>query len=279
MFETKIHPLTKITMVIMLWMSCFSSLSHADIAPSQYKSPALKKVGVDEKLSDKLDFDLTFFNEEGSEVKLGSIFHDDKPVFFMLNYYSCNTLCSAQLNGILKGLKDLDWKPGKEFRILTVSIDPDEDSKLAKEKKASYIEALENPSAEWHFWVGKEKNIKALADAVGFRYAYDPVAKQYAHPAVTFFISGDGTISRYLYGLTYTARDIKFSLIETTQGRVGSPVEKILMSCFSYDTTLGKYTPTAFGIMRLAGVVSLFFISIFSIVMWRREFFRKDRLN
>ena len=278
MFETKRYSLIKIMTVFMFWMCCLLLPANADITPSKYKSPALKKVGVDEKLSQKLDLSLTFFNEEGKEVALKSVFHDDKPIFLMLNYYSCNTLCSAQLNGILKGLKDLDWKPGKEFRILTVSIDPEEKSQLAKEKKASYLEALENPDAEWHFWVGKQKDITALANAVGFRYAYDPVAKQYAHPAVTFFISGDGTISRYLYGLTYTARDIKFSLIETTQGRVGSPVEKILMSCFSYDTNLGKYTPAAFGIMRLAGVISLFFISIFSIVMWRRDYFRKDRL-
>ena len=122
--------------------------------------------------------------------------------------------------------------------------------------------------------MGEDPKIRALADAVGFRYAYDSIAKQYAHPAVIFFISGDGTISRYLYGLTYSARDIKFSLIETSEGRVGSPVEKIIMSCFSYDMTLGKYTPTAFGIMRLVGVFSLFSIGIFSLVMWRREISR-----
>ena len=96
---------------------------------------------------------------------------------------------------------------------------------------------MEKKEADWDFWVGRELQIKTLADAVGFRYAYDPRAKQFAHPAVSFFISGDGIISRYLYGLTYSARDIKFSLIETTQGRVGSPVEKLIMSCFSYDTT------------------------------------------
>ena len=257
-----------------LILGLFSPNSFADFTPSQYQSKALKKVGVDEHLGSKLDLSLQFTNEKGEKVALGSVFFDDKPVFLMLNYYSCKTLCSAQLNGILKGLKELDWKPGKEFRILTVSIDPEEGAELARDKRRSYLDALENPDAEWHFWVGKERQIQLLADSVGFRYEYDPIAQQYAHPAVTFFISGDGTISRYLYGLTYTARDIKFSLIETTQGRVGSPIEKIIMSCFSYDTTLGKYTPTAFGIMRVGGVISLFLICIFSMVMWRRELTR-----
>ena len=162
--------------------------------------------------------------------------------------------------------------------LRSVSIDPEETSELARAKKKTYLDALEKKEADWNFWVGRELQIKTLADAVGFRYAYDPRAKQFAHPAVSFFISGDGIISRYLYGLTYSARDIKFSLIETTQGRVGSPVERLIMSCFSYDTTLGKYTPTAFGIMRLGGIISLLGIAIFSLIMWRREI-KKNSLN
>jgi protein SCO1/2 len=254
---------------------CFPRSSRADFTPSKYQSKAEKSVGVDEHLGKKLNLSLVFTNEKGEEVALSSVFKDDKPILLTLNYYSCNTLCSAQLNSLLEGLKELDWKPGKEFRMLTVSIDPDETSELAKEKKRSYLEALGNPEADWNFWVGRELQITSLADAVGFRYAYDPVAKQYAHPAVSFFVSGDGVISRYLYGLTYSARDIKFSLIETTQGRVGSPIEKLIMSCFSYDTSLGKYTPTAFGIMRLGGVFSLVGIAVFLLVMWRREIKRK----
>ena len=155
--------------------------------------------------------------------------------------------------------------------MLTVSIDPEETAELARAKKDVFGRARKKRSRLGGFLGRKKLQIKTLADAVGFRYAYDPRAKQFAHPAVSFFISGDGIISRYLYGLTYSARDIKFSLIETTQGRVGSPVEKLIMSCFSYDTTLGKYTPTAFGIMRLGGVFSLVGIVIFSLIMWRRE--------
>jgi len=245
--------------------------AYAQLGPQPYKSKAVGKVGVDEKLNEKLDLSLRFTNEDGKEVPLSSVFTGEKPVLLTLNYYSCETLCSVQLNSILSGLKELDWVAGKDFRVLTVSIDPEEDAPLAQKKKVNYLKELQRPEADWNFWVGEDPKIQSLANAVGFRYAYDAIAKQYAHPAVIFFISGDGTISRYLYGLTYSARDIKFSLIETSQGRVGSPVEKIIMSCFSYDMTLGKYTPAAFGIMRLVGVLSLLVIGVFSLVMWRRE--------
>lgn len=271
-------PTVFVTTVLLVASTMFSKESYAEFTPSQYQSKAEKSVGVDEHLSEQLDLNLVFTNEKGEEISLSSVFSDDKPVLLTLNYYSCNTLCSAQLNGVLDGLKELDWLPGREFRMLTVSIDPEETAELARDKKKTYLDALERKEAEWNFWVGRELQIKTLADAVGFRYAYDPRAKQFAHPAVSFFISGDGIISRYLYGLTYSARDIKFSLIETTQGRVGSPIEKLIMSCFSYDTTLGKYTPTAFGIMRVGGVVSLLGIAIFSLIMWRREI-KKNSLN
>lgn len=270
-YRQNISLIALVTTILLVVSAIFSKELHAEFTPSQYQSKAEKSVGVDEHLSEKLDLGLVFTNEKGEEVPLASMFSDDKPVLLTLNYYSCNTLCSAQLNGVLDGLKELDWLPGREFRMLTVSIDPEETAELARAKKKTYLDALEKKEADWNFWVGRELQIKTLADAVGFRYAYDPRAKQFAHPAVSFFISGDGIISRYLYGLTYSARDIKFSLIETTQGRVGSPVEKLIMSCFSYDTTLGKYTPTAFGIMRLGGVFSLVGIAIFSLIMWRRE--------
>jgi len=272
-------------MLVLSYIFCFAvqiffgADATAQEAAAKYESKALKKVGVDEKLGDALDLELEFMDEAGGNVALGSVFSDGKPVLMTLNYYSCETLCSAQLNALLSGLKKLDWKPGKEFKILTVSIDPEETSDLARKKRKSYLEELGYPQAEWHFWVGRASQIKALADSVGFRYAYDPIAKQYAHPAVISFISTKGIVSRYLYGIQYVPRDIKFSLMETAEGRVGSVVDKVIMSCFSYDYSLGKYTPAAFGLMRLGGVLSLLVIAIFSMVMWRRELRRSDHLK
>ena len=235
------------------------------------RGAALKAVTVDEQLGKVVDPDLMFTAENGKKVRLGDFFTDGKPVLLTLNYYSCATLCSAQLNGLLQSMKELDWTAGKEFRIITVSIDPKESAALAKDKRQNYLKELGKGEIEWHFWVGHESQIKVLADSVGFRYAYDPVAKQYAHPAVIFFLSSKGIVARYLYGIQYKVRDLKFSLIEAAEGRVGSVVDKVIMSCFAYDYSVGKYTPTAFGIMRLGGLASILCLGTFSLVMWRRE--------
>jgi len=236
------------------------------------RGAALKSVTVDEQLGKKINPNLIFTSEAGEKVRIGDYFTDGKPVLLTLNYYSCATLCSAQLNGLLSSLKQLDWTAGKEFRIITVSIDPKEKPALAQSKRANYLKELgKGDKIEWHFWVGDRSQIKSLANSVGFRYAYDPIAKQYAHPAVISFVSPIGVVSRYLYGIQYKARDMKFSLIEAAEGRVGTVVDKVIMSCFAYDYTVGKYTPTAFGIMRLGGLISLLCLTAFTLVMWRKE--------
>ncbi len=234
-------------------------------------SAALKKVDVIEQLGKAVNPELVFKSHDGTAVKMGDMFKDGKPVLLTMNYYKCETLCSAQLNGLLSGLKEMDWKPGQEYRIVTVSIDPKEGPALAKGKRSTYLKELGLGEVEWHFLTGHESQIQELADTVGYRFAYDPIAQQYAHPAVIAFLSPKGIVSRYIYGIQYTAQDIKFSLIESSHGRLGSVVDKVIMSCFSYDYSLGKFTPTAFGIMRLGGLTSMFAVGLFSFVMWRKE--------
>ncbi|MEL6344672.1 MAG: SCO family protein [Myxococcota bacterium] len=232
----------------------------------------LQEVGVDEHLSEEVAADLTFTDHNGESVRLGDYFQDDKPVLLTLNYLSCETLCSVQLNGLLDGLKAFEWTAGEQFRIVTVSIDAREDAALAKAKRTSYLAALDRGAdVDWAFLTGEEAQINALADAVGFRFTYDATTDQFAHPAVLTFLSKDRIISRYLYGIQYPARDLKFALIETSEGRVGSPVDKIILSCFRYDTTAGKYTATIFGIARLGGVLTVLALLIAGAIAWRRE--------
>jgi protein SCO1/2 len=177
----------------------------------------------------------------------------------------------VQLNAVLNALRDLDWTAGEDFRMVTISIDPDETSELAAAKRKTYLNELGRGEVDWNFLVGTQENITQVADAIGFRYVYEPKTEQYAHPAVLTFLSPDLIISRYLYGLSYDSRDLKFSLIESASGNVGSTVDKIILSCFIYDTTVGRYTPTAFGIMRLGGAVSALALGLFTFVMWRKE--------
>lgn len=232
----------------------------------------LDGVGVTEHLGDSIDRDLTFTDQRGEPVRLGQYFGDGKPVLLTLNYYRCTALCSLQLNGLVETLRSLDWNPGDQYRIVTVSIDPKETAELARGKRANYLKALEKgDDADWSFLVGEPANIAALAKQVGFGYRYDPRSGEYAHAALTTFLSPEGKIARYLYGISLVPQDVKFALLEAAEGRVGSTLERILLTCFHYDEAAGAYGPYAFGIMRLGAVVTLLVLGIALLVLWRRE--------
>jgi len=240
--------------------------------PASQMPTELAAVDVEEHLDALVDPALTFRSDDGSEVTMGELLVGDVPTMLTLNYFTCETLCSLQLNAVLDGLRELDWVPGEEFRVVTVSIDPNEDAALAASKKANYLSSLgKGDNVEWHFLTGEQEAITSLADTVGFRYSYDKKTGQYAHPAVIAFISPEGKVARYVYGVRYTAMDLKFALMEAAAGRVGSPAERLILSCFRYDESVGKYTPFAFGIMRLGGVVTMAFLGLAGIVLWRRE--------
>jgi protein SCO1/2 len=155
---------------------------------------------------------------------------------------------------------------------VTISINPKEGPKLAREKRKSYLYALGmGEDVDWSFLVGAKSDIDTVANAVGFNYRYLPDEDQYAHPAVIFFVSPKGKISRYLYGINYPGQQIKFALVDASEGRVGSTVDRIILSCFHYDETVGAYGPFAFGIMRLGGALTLFVLGSVLFVFWRRE--------
>ena len=235
--------------------------------------------GVDEHLGDKIDLASKVQNHFGDHISVGEYFQDNKPAVFTLNYYSCASLCSVQLNAVLNGLKDMDWVPGAQFKMLTLSIDPEESSSLAAQKRGAYLEKLGKQNASWEFMVAKQSVITDIASQVGYRYTYDEQSKQFAHPAVIMILSPDGTISRYLYGVSYSARDLKFALIEASEGKIGTTVDKVILSCFSYDNSTGRYTASAFGLMRLAGVVTMFFLGAMVTALWRREWRQTQQVS
>ena len=246
----------------------FSAPAYATKQYEQLKDA----VGVDEHLGELVDPKAKFRNHLGKNVQLDEYFDGKKPVLLTMNYYSCETLCSVQMNAVLDGLKELDWVPGENFHLVTVGIDPKESSSLAARKRTNYLEELAKEGASWEFLVGAQSQITSVAEDVGYRYTYDKVNKQYAHPAVIMILSPTGTISRYLYGLNYPARELKYSLMEAAEGKVGSTVEKIILSCLSFDNSTGKYTASAFGLMRVAGVITVFFLGVMTTTLWRREF-------
>jgi protein SCO1/2 len=250
----------KYFLAILLLLSCFS-LSTAD----NTLPPMLKDVGIDQRVNTQLPLNLTFKDESGKDVQLQQYFHTHKPVILTLVYYEFPMLCTEVLNGLLKSLKVINLDVGKDFDVVTVSFDPGETPKLASEKKAAYLRAYKRPGANsgWHFMTGQPDSIKELTKAVGFRYKYDPKSDQFAHGAAIMVITPQGKISNYFYGVEYSARDIRLALVEASEGRIGTIRDQILLFCFHYDPSTGKYSTYALNLVRLGGILTVIGLGIF----------------
>lgn len=260
-------PRVILTLVVLLELFLWPLSSQA----AEKLPKELKGVTVAERLGKKVDLDVPFVDHNGKKVRLSDYFKDGKPVILTLNYYRCKTLCSLQLNAVVAGLRDLGWKVGEKFRMVTISINPKEGPKLALDKRASYFGSLDQGEVDWSFLVGKKVDIDRVANAVGFLYRYIAKTDEYAHPAAIYVLSPKGKIARYLYGVRYPARQLKFALMDASAGKVGSTVDRILLSCFHYDPTDGQYGPFAFGIMRLGAVLTVIVLGSFLGFWWRRE--------
>lgn len=212
---------------------------------TETKPKELQNVGVDEHLDAPLPLDLQFRDEEDRLVRLRDYFTGDKPVILSLNYSNCPMLCNLQLTGLVKRLKQLDWTTGKEFEVVSVSIDPTELPSRAMDTRRKYLALYERSVEGWHFLVGRAPAIEAITEAVGFRYQFVPERKEYAHPAVAVLCTPDGRISRYLYGIDFPEQTLRLSLVEASEGKIGTPGDQLLLFCFHYDPLTGTYAPRA----------------------------------
>lgn len=254
----------------------FFALSCACVAKAQLieeKPRALQGIDVVERLGESIPEDLIFQDETGKTVKLGDYLHKGKPILLVMAYYRCPMLCNMVLNGVSESAKTLDLALGKDYVILTVSIDSRETPELAAAKKTRYKEAFGKPGVEegWFFLTGTSESSKALADAVGFKYFYDKKRDEFAHPAVIMLLSPEGKITRYVYGISYKNFDLKLGLIEAAQGKIGTTIDRLILSCFHYDASSGSYVPLAMNIMRLGGVLTLIVLTIVLGSFWMRE--------
>lgn len=238
----------------------------------------LEGVGITEHSGAQVPLDLEFVADDGKPVRLRTYFDGKKPVILNLGYYRCPMLCGLVLSGLLQGLKETAWSVGREFEVVTVSIDPLETPTLARLKKESYMAEYGRPGAAagWHFLTGREENIRKLADAVGFGYRYVPERGEYAHAAVLFMVTPDGHIARYLYGVLYAAGTLRMALTEAGQGKVGTTADRILLTCFHYDAEQGRYVVAAMTLMRTGGGVTVLVVGGWLLARWRRDA-RKSR--
>jgi protein SCO1/2 len=240
--------------------------------PVSEKPEVLKSVGIDQKIGQQLPLDLTFKNEVGREVRLGEFFKD-RPVVLALAYYDCPMLCTQVLNGMTGALKTLSFDAGKDFEVVVVSIDPRDNFQIAAHKKAAYVDHYGRPqtAAGWHFLTGVESSIKPLADALGFRYVYDSNIKQYAHGAAIYVATPKGVVSRYLMGIDFAPRDLRLALVEASNNVLGSVVDQVLLLCYHYDPTTGKYGAAVINAIRVGFVGTVGGFLAFLFVSLKRE--------
>ena len=234
------------------------------------KVPELEGLDIVEKRGETIPKGLIFRDGRGSEVSLSQIADGSVPVLLSLNYGRCPKLCSVQLNGIADSLEDLAYDPGAEFRFVSVSIDPLESYQTAGSRRTEFVRRIgrEVTGRGVEFLTGSPKSIKTLADAVGFQYRYQKDRRQYVHFPVLIVLTPEGRISQYLYGVSYPPGDVRLALFEAGEGRIGGVYEKLLMSCFQFDATKGKYTASIWAIMRFFGVVWLCILAAVLVPAW-----------
>lgn len=233
----------------------------------------LKHAGITEHIGETIDLDATFLDESGNPIIVRDYFDGEHPVVLTFVYHTCPMLCSMVLDGLSKSMAGIEWDLGAEYRAVSVSIDPNDSPELAARQKERYLSRLgsESHSAGWAFLTGQEDQIASLAASAGFDFEKDPETGEYGHAATVILVSPEGEITRYLYGISYTPFDLRASLIEASEGKVGGIADRFIMFCFHYDPMEGSYVPHAWLAMRLAGGLTLVLLVGLLAVLWKRE--------
>ncbi len=246
----------------------------------QGESPQiLKTVGVEQRLNEQLPLDAVFRDESGREVRLGDYFKRGRPVVLSFVYYECPMLCNEILNGLVGSLSALRFTPGREFEVVTLSFDAREGPGLAARKKETYMRRYgrrEGAAAGWHFLTGDPEAIDALTRAAGWGFTWDEKSQQFAHASAIMVATPEGRLSHYFYGIEYAPKDLRLALVEASAGRIGSPVDQLLLYCYHYDPTTGKYGPVIMNILRVLGVGTVAGVVALVLVLRRRERRRRD---
>ncbi len=233
----------------------------------------LEGIGIDDRTGASVPLDVAFRDQNGKTVTLGDYTKDGKPIVLTLAYYQCPMLCSIVLNGLQQGLSTLAWTAGKDFHVVTISIDPRDTVETAAKKRSNYLAAYGRDVGDrgWDFLVGDEAASRKIADAVGFHYRWDDTQKQYAHGAGAFVLTADGRISRTLYGIAFPEQKLRLAILEGSEGKLGSAWDKAVLLCFHYDPNTGSYVVAVKRLVKLFGLLTMIVLGTFLIRLWRRE--------
>ena len=262
--------MTRTLRLLSLALVFLTAAAYAESSATPPKLPG--KVGIKQNLDAQIPLDLMFRDESGKIVRLREFFHR-KPVLLNFMYYKCPMLCSMAMEGVASSLTELKFTIGKDFDVITVSIDPRDMPPDAMRKKQHYVKRYGRFEAEsgWHFLTGSESAIRQLTDTVGFQFAYDPQQDQFAHPTMLAILTPQGRISRYIYGFEYKPRDLRLALVEASANKIGNATDQLLLLCYHYDPITGKYTRSALNIVRAGGIVTVAMLAGFIFISLRRE--------
>jgi protein SCO1/2 len=232
--------------------------------PKDVPAPVLEEVGIEEKLGAQLPLDTAFVDGKGRPFRLGSAFDGTKPVVLSLVYYDCPMLCGLILSGAAQAMRENGLVLGKDYQAVTISFDPEERPAQGEERRRGYLQSMGRTDAgpEWPFLVGTAAASRAVADAVGFKYAKDVATGEWAHVAAIFVLTPDGRVSRYLYGIEYPPKDLRLALVEAAGGKVGTSFDRLLLTCYRYDPATHKYEPYAMGFLRAGGALVLVALTV-----------------
>ena len=245
-------------------------------APARADGPhpdeLLETARFEQRLNAQVPLDLGFRDETGQAVRLGR-YMGAKPIILALAYYDCPNLCNIVLDDLVENLRELPFVLGEQFDVVTVSIDPRETPQLAATKKDSFLRhyGRSDTAGGWHALTGEQAAIQRLADAIGFRYAYDAELGQYAHPSGLLVLTPQGKISRYFYGLVYSPTDLRLGLVEASANKIGSPIDQVLLRCYRYDPVAGKYSVAIMEGVRIAGLLTTLVLGTFIVRAFRRD--------
>jgi protein SCO1 len=240
--------------------------------PSATVPAPLREIGFDQNLGQFIPLDTELRDEAGRTVMLDDYF-GKRPVVLLFAYYDCPMLCTMVINGLAIALDVLSLVPGKDFEIVTVSFDPRDTAATATAKKTGYIGRYKQPgaAAAWHFLTGNQRSIDRLTRAAGFRYVWDKETKQFAHPTGVIVLTPEGRLARYLFGIEYGPRDLRYAIVEASNGNVGSAVDSLLLYCFHYDPMTGRYGVAIIRVLQLAAGATVLGLVTFIVIMVRRE--------
>ncbi|NKB25749.1 MAG: SCO family protein [Kiritimatiellae bacterium] len=257
-----------------MMLTCCMAIPHlyaqdvAQIQPNEYE-----EISFQQKLDSQVPLDLFFRDETGEKIQLQDYFKQDKPLILSLVYYECPMLCTLVLNGLVDCLKQVPFSVGKEFNVLTVSFNHEETHVLGNAKRNTYLADYNRTDAKqgWHFLVGEKEPIAALAKSVGFRYKYDPKTDEYAHRSGIIVLTPQGKVSKYFPGAQYEPKDVRLGLVEASDNKIGSLVDKIFLLCYHYDPSIGRYGLVISRVINIGCGITVFALGLSIFILFKRE--------